>query len=146
VKAVELFSEKQIAAIEAAIKDAERSTSGELRLYIEDHCEDKEVLDRAAFLFDKLKMHETAKRNGVLIYLAVADHRFAIIGDAGINAVVPADFWNTIKEDMLQAFKKGAFEEGLIAAITASGKALSKHFPFDGHTDTNELSDEIIIK
>jgi len=146
VKAVELFSEKQIAAIEAAIKAAERSTSGELRLYIEDHCEDKDVLDRAAFLFNKLKMHQTSQRNGVLIYLAVADKRFAIVGDAGINAMVPANFWDAIKEDMLQAFKTGAFEDGLKNGITASGKALATHFPFDRNTDTNELSDEIIIK
>ncbi len=102
-------------------------------------------MDRAAFLFDKLNMHKTEKRNGVLIYMAVENQRFAIIGDAGINAVVEPNFWDSIKDEMLQSFKKNEFERGLIAGITASGKALAKHFPYDGAKDNNELSDDIII-
>ena len=52
------------------------------------------MLDRAAWVFKKLGMHKTAERNGVLFYLAVDDRKFAIIGDAGINAKVPAGFWD----------------------------------------------------
>jgi uncharacterized membrane protein len=144
LKAKDLFTPAQIEAVERAIKAAEVTTSGELRLYLEDNCKE-DLMDRAAFLFDKLNMHKTEKRNGVLIYMAVEDQRFAIIGDAGINAVVEPDFWDSIKDEMLQSFKKNEFERGLIAGITASGKALAKHFPYDGATDNNELSDDIII-
>ncbi len=144
MKAKDLFSPQQLAAIEAAIGEAERKTSGELRLYIEDHSED-DVLDRAAFIFTKLEMNRTEQRNGVLIYMAVKDHTFAIIGDAGINALVPADFWENIKENMGAAFRKGDFEQGLISAILAAGKALAEHFPFDRQTDTNELPNDIVI-
>lgn len=144
MKATELFSETQIAAIESAIAQAERKTSGEIRLYIEDHSED-EVLDRAAFIFDKLQMDKTELRNGVLIYIAVKDHSFAIIGDAGINNLVSDDFWNSIKDDMASCFKKGEFEKGIANGILAAGKALAKHFPFDRHTDTNELPNDIVI-
>jgi uncharacterized membrane protein len=145
MKAKDLFSPQQLAAIEAAIGEAERKTSGELRLYIEDHSED-DVLDRAAFLFNKLGMHITEQRNGVLIYMAVKDHTFAIIGDAGINAVVPSDFWENIKENMGAAFRKGDFEQGLISAILAAGKALSEHFPHQGTSDRNELPNEVVIR
>lgn len=144
MKAKDLFTQAQIEAVESAIKAAEVATSGELRLYLEDNCKE-ELMDRAAFLFDKLNMHKTEKRNGVLIYMAVEDQRFAIIGDAGINAVVEPDFWDSIKDEMLQSFKKNEFERGLIAGITASGKALAKHFPYDRIMDNNELSDDIII-
>jgi len=144
MKASELFTSEQVAAIEAAIAQAERKTSGELRLYIEDHSED-EVLDRAAFIFDKLEMNRTAQRNGVLIYMAVKDHTFAILGDAGINAVVPVDFWENIKENMVASFKKGEFEQGLITGILAAGKALAEHFPPAADGGTNELANDIII-
>ncbi|MCF8258991.1 MAG: TPM domain-containing protein [Flavobacteriales bacterium] len=144
MKAKALFNPQQKAAIETAISQAERNTSGELRLYIEDHSAD-DVLDRAAFIFNRLKMQETGLRNGVLIYMAVADQKFAILGDAGINAAVPDDFWENIKENMGTAFRKGDIEQGLITGILAAGKALAEHFPFNGQTDTNELPNDIII-
>lgn len=145
MKATELFTASQKAAIEAAIGQAERKTSGEIRLYMEDHSED-DVLDRAAFIFEKLGMHSTEQRNGVLIYIAVKDHTFAILGDAGINAVVPDDFWEHIKDEMGAAFKRGDFEQGLTAGIIAAGKALSDHFPFDRDSDRNELPNDIVIR
>lgn len=145
MKASELFSPAQIAAIEAAIGQAEQNTSGELRLYIEDHSVD-DVLDRAAFIFNKLEMQKTEKRNGVLIYMAIKDHTFAVLGDAGINAVVPADFWEQIKDKMATDFQKGDFEFGLISGILSAGKALAEHFPFDRKGDRNELPNEVVIK
>ena len=90
------FTSEQKMAITDAIKQAELNTSGEIRVHIEDKCKG-DVLDRASFIFEKLKMHKTQLRNGVLFYLAVKNKKFAILGDAGINAVVPDDFWNEIK-------------------------------------------------
>lgn len=124
-----------------AITRAEGFTSGEIRVHIEDKCSE-EVLDRTAWLFKKLKMHETKDRNGVLIYLSVDDHKFAIIGDAGINKVVPEGFWNEIKELMLGHFSKGEFVVGLVKGIEMSGQQLQQYFPKQAD-DVNELSDEI---
>lgn len=124
-----------------AIEKAEHQTSGEIRVHVESKCRE-EVLDRAAWLFKKLKMHETTDRNGVLIYLSVNDRKFAIIGDAGINKVVPEGFWNDIKEMMIGHFKKGEFAIGLINGIDKTGEHLKQFFPHQ-EDDVNELPDEI---
>ncbi|MCX6236751.1 MAG: TPM domain-containing protein [Bacteroidia bacterium] len=124
-----------------AIESAEHATSGEIRVHIESKCK-AEVLDRAAWLFKKLKMHETKDRNGVLIYLSVNDRKFAIIGDSGINKVVPEGFWNDIKEMMIGHFIKGEFASGLINGIEKAGEQLKKYFPWQTD-DVNELPDEI---
>ncbi len=137
----EFFSQQDRDRIVAAIKEAELDTSGEIRVHIERKC-DEDVLDRAAFWFEKLKIHKTALRNGVLFYLAYEDRKFAVLGDAGINAKVPADFWNELKERMVVAFKEGRFVDGLSNGILESGKLLKSNFPHQSD-DVNELSDDI---
>jgi len=127
--------------IKEAIEGAEHQTSGEIRVHIESSCKNL-VLDRAAWLFRKLKMHETKDRNGVLIYLSVNDRKFAIIGDSGINKVVPPGFWDQIKENMISHFSKGEFAEGVISGIEKTGEQLKQYFPWQTD-DVNELSDEI---
>ncbi|WP_462318337.1 TPM domain-containing protein [Marinilabilia sp.] len=139
--AEKLFSEEQKAKIVEAIKEAELNTSGEIRVHIEKSCPE-DVMDRAAFIFEKLKMHKTELRNGVLFYLAVKDRKFAILGDAGINAKVPEGFWDTIKETMVNHFKEGDFAGGLTRGILMSGEQLKAHFPYQTD-DVNELSDDI---
>jgi len=92
--------------------------------------------------FGKLEMQRTELRNGVLFYLAVKDQKFAILGDAGINAVTPDDFWDNIKETMSEHFAGGNIAGGLEAGILMAGDALKAHFPHQ-EEDVNELSDEI---
>jgi len=99
-------------------------------------------MDRAYEVFKKLKMHDTGLRNGVLFYLAVKNRKFAIIGDKGINEIVPEDFWEELKSDMLDAFREGNFTDGLIDGITRTGTHLKQHFPYQTD-DVNELPDEI---
>jgi len=140
--AEKLFSQKDKTILTEAIKNAEQETSGEIQVHLESHCKG-EVLDRAAEVFELLKMHKTRYRNAVLFYLATDDHKFAILGDAGINAVVPTDFWEVIKDEMLVHFKKGDFTEGLRKGIEMSGQQLKTHFPFEQKGDENELPDEI---
>jgi len=124
-----------------AIKSAELNTSGEIRVHIENKCKTG-VLDRAAYLFGKLAMHKTEKRNGVLFYLSVNDKKFAILGDAGINEVTPDDFWEDIKKAMLGYFKEEEFAKGLEKGIEMAGQQLKDHFPYQSD-DINELPDEI---
>ncbi len=140
-KTSDFFSKEQQNEILQAVKNAELNTSGEIKIHIEKKCYG-DVLDRAAYIFKKLGMHKTNLRNGVLIYLAVETRKFAIIGDAGINSKVPENFWDNIKDNMLQEFKKGNFTEGLIEAVTQVGMQLKEYFPHEKN-DINELSDEI---
>lgn len=139
--AEKLFTGEQKARIKEAIRDAEKNTSGEIRVHIDRKCK-ADVLDRAAYVFEQLNMHKTKLRNGVLIYLATDDHKFAILGDAGINTVVPDNFWDDIKERMLENYKQGKFTEGLEEGIRMAGQQLEKHFPYQ-IDDENELDDEI---
>ena len=142
------FAEKIIDAekrkrLKQEIEKAEKQTSGEIRVFLEDRCE-VEILDYAAFLFDQLKMQNTRERNGVLIYMSLRDHRFAIIGDAGINALVNNDYWQQVKEKMVPFFITDQFEEGIATAIAEVGKTLKLHFPCRAN-DVNELSDNIMF-
>jgi len=141
MKAASFFTKEQQDQILASVKEAEKQTSGEIRIHIETSLTG-DVLDRAAWIFKKLGMHKTEERNSVLFYLAVNDRKFAIIGDAGINAKVPAGFWNCISELLAKNFKQGKFTEGLSEGIILAGRQLSTHFPFN-KGDVNELSDEI---
>ena len=141
MKAIDYFTPEQRERIKQAVHHAEMLTSGELRVYIEDKCK-IDVLDRAAFVFAEMMMHKTAERNGVLIYLALEDKKFAIIGDVRIHAKVGDNFWNTIKESMAEHFKNSRFTDGLIQGITEAGHALQQYFPRTD-ADRNELSDDI---
>lgn len=137
-----VFSSEQKKRIKAAIEEAELNTSGEIRVHLEGHCKTDNVLDRAAQMFAQLNMHKTDTRNGVLIYLAVKDNKFAIIGDSGINEKVENDFWDITKEKMLGHFKTGDLTKGLVEGIICTGARLKEHFPYL-KADKNELSDDI---
>lgn len=139
--AEEKFTDEEKEQIVAAIKNAELNTSGEIRVHIENHCK-LDVMDRAAEVFAILKLHKTALRNGVLFYLAVKDHKFAILGDAGINEKVPKGFWDNIKDHITGLFKEGKIAAGLSEGIKMTGNQLKEHFPV-AENDINELSDDI---
>lgn len=137
----DIFNEAAQKRLEAAISQAELSTSGEIRLHVEPTCKE-DVLDRAAFIFEHLNMHKTEERSGVLFYFALYDHKFAILGDAGINAKVPLGFWDSIRDEMLSHFKKADYITGLELGIHQAGLELAQDFPRK-HNDTNELTNEI---
>lgn len=124
-----------------AIAIAEKNTSGEIRVHLEDHTE-KPPLERAKEVFEFLNMHKTAARNGVLFYVGISDHTFAIIGDEGIDKVVNDDFWNSTKDLIISHFKKQEFTVGLVEGVLKAGEQLKSHFPYQ-QDDENELSNEI---
>ncbi|MGB1076538.1 MAG: TPM domain-containing protein [Flavobacteriales bacterium] len=135
------LSDQEQANILDAISDAESQTSGEIRLHLELRCKG-DVLDRAAVVFETLAMHKTALRNGVLFYLATEDRKFAILGDGGINAVVPEGFWNEVKDTVIAGLAARNPAEGLASGIRMAGQQLSNHFPVKDN-DINELSNDI---
>jgi uncharacterized membrane protein len=135
------FNQEQKEQIVQAIKDAEQMTSGEIRVHLESKCKG-DALPQAIKWFRKLKMHKTKLRNGVLIYLAVQNRKFAIYGDIGINKVVPENFWLDIITEMQENFIHQHFSTGVITAVQKVGEKLKDFFPHQKN-DVDELSDEI---
>ena len=137
----EFLSAEEEQDIINAIVEAEKNTSGEIRVHIEatakiDH------FSRAQQIFHFLKMGNTKENNGVLIYVAVDDKKFVIYGDSGIDRAVPNGFWDTTKDVMASHFSKGNFKQGIVEGVLMAGKELKSHFPWN-QNDTNELSDAI---
>ena len=138
---INFFSKREEEAIINAIRDAELNTSGEIRVHLEDNMKGN-VLDVSVRVFKELGMEKTSARNGVLILIAPIEKQFAIIGDEGINAVVPENFWDEEKNLMQEHFKAGAFCKGVCKVIEQIGEKLKAHFPYQSD-DVNELPDEI---
>lgn len=135
------LDEAQEQALISAIRKAEKNTSGEIRIHIEKHT-DKEALTRGIAVFKALRMHRTKQRNGVLLYVATQSRKFAIVGDRGINKIVPDHFWDAETAMVLSHFKSGAYLKGLAQVVLDIGEKLKHFFPYQSD-DINELSDEI---
>ena len=146
-----LFKKKQLVTPEQnqlivkAIQSSEKKTSGEIRIYIESRNPLVSTLERAQIIFDKLQMQNTKQRNGVLLYLAVKDKEVALLGDEGIHKQVGTAFWEKQVAEMINLFKQNNLTEGIVKCIEEVGNVLIAEFPYDGNTDTNELSDEIVF-
>jgi uncharacterized membrane protein len=140
-KAKDFFTVAESEQIVQAIRDAEKATSGEIRVHLEEKCKG-DALNRAIALFDILKMDVTELHNGVIIYLAVEDKKFAIYGGKGINEKVPANFWQQTRDVMQAHFKEGRFAQGLSESILQAGQQLKTYFPYQKE-DANELDDNI---
>ena len=138
-----LTAEEEQRIVEAII-EAENHTSGEIRVHLERGL-DKDPIRRAEEVFYFLGMDGTRNQNGILFYVAVDDHRFAVIGDKGIDQVVPDDFWESIKNEVIEEFREHNHARGLIRGILHAGQKLKEFFPVDDD-DRNELSDAISKK
>jgi uncharacterized membrane protein len=136
------LTDSQKAEIVQAIQVAERNSSGEIRLHIEKTCPTENVLDRASEVFVSIGMSNTLQQNGVLFYLSVDDRKFAVLGDKGIDKVVPDNFWESTKALLQSHFAKGLFTEGLVKGIHSAGEQLKHFFPYQSD-DVNELPDDI---
>jgi uncharacterized membrane protein len=128
--------------IVSAIKEAEKNTSGEIRVHIENICPEEDPVARAIFIFDAIGMFDTAERNGVLIYVALKSRKFAVIGDVGINSVAKPGFWDGVKRTLSEFFEKEEIAEGIKYAVIETGKILKDSFPHK-EDDKNEQPDEI---
>lgn len=138
---IDFFTKAEGDQIIAAIQRAETTSSGEIRVHLEDNCKGN-VLQQAKKTFKKLRMHRTERRNGVIIFLAPERKEFAIYGDEGINKVVPENYWQDVRDILQSHFRKGAFTPGIVAAIDLVGEKLRAYFP-GVKNDINELPDDI---
>ena len=144
-KKKDFFTQEENRQLVEAIQKAEQQTSGEVRLFVESKCKYVDALDRAREIFAGLKMYETELRNGTLIYIAVKDKQAAVLGDEGIHQKVGAKYWKDVVNKMLLQFKNQKLTDGICQGIFELGEALKSHFPYNSHTDKNELPDEIVF-
>ena len=144
-KKKEFFSKEENEMIVKSILDAEKQTSGEVRVFVESKCRFMDALDRAVEIFAELKMQNTAQRNAVLVYVAIKDRQLAVYGDAGIHQKTGDEYWKAAVSNMLSHFNKENYADGIANCVTMIGKALQQHFPYDKDLDKNELPDEIIF-
>lgn len=137
------FSKDELETIRIAIDTAESGTSGEIRVHMDRRCHGDPV-ESARAAFERLGMRATRERNGVLLYLAVADRKFALYGDEGIHGVLPEGSWERLRDAMLEEFQKDRFAEGIAGAVLGIGEALRAHFP-RREDDRDELPDELSV-
>lgn len=144
-KRKQFFSDDDTRLIVKAIRQAEKSTSGEVRVYVESRCSWINAIDRAAEVFYQLKMEQTEQRNAALVYVAMKDRQLAVFGDEGIHQKVGSDYWNRLVKEMLLRFDANNYGVGIAECVVQIGDALKSHFPYDSDTDKNELPDEIVF-
>lgn len=135
------FSDKEKQVIVDAIATAEKNTSGEIRVHVENFCFGNE-LNRAVKVFNKLGMSQTKERNGILIYLAVLSRKVAVIGDEGIHQKLGKEFWDKLVEGMVSKFRENHGADALAQSIIECGQKLKEFFPYEAD-DKDELSNEI---
>lgn len=145
LKKKDFFSEEEKQQIIEAVRNAERMTSGEVRVFVESRCSYMDAVDRAKEIFSELKMYETTDRNAVLVYVALEDKQLAVFGDEGIHSKLGNDYWNTEVKKMISNFNKENYAEGIKEVVTDIGEALTQLFPYNNDTDKNELPDDIIF-
>lgn len=139
-----IFSSTEEQQIISAIREAERHSTGEIRLFVEAICPSDAPLERAASLFAHHGMTETAQRNGVLLYLAWQSRQFAIWGDTGIHERAGQQFWEEEKQILRQFMQQDRACEGVCAVIAKIGAALDRFFPAGQERNINELPDDIL--
>jgi uncharacterized membrane protein len=138
---IDFFSKEEEARIISTIEEVENRTSGEVRVHLARDA-GKDVLEEAERTFVKLGMDQTRERNGVLFFLVPKAHKFAILGDEGINRRVPDNFWQDVRDLAQIQFRQGNFAEGVCQALERIGEKLAAFFP-PRHDDDNELPDAV---
>jgi uncharacterized membrane protein len=144
-KKKEFFTPEQQQRMVEAIQEAERNTSGEVRVFVESKCKYVHAVDRAKEIFFSLKMEATKDRNAVLLYLAMDDRQLALFADEGIYQRLGADYWNEKVRIIAAAFTKDDYTGGICTVVKDIGNALSEQFPYGDKGDKNELPDDIVF-
>ena len=142
-----------LARLEAKVRESERGHSGEIRLCVEAGLplsyllKDLSARDRALTIFGKLRVWDTEARNGVLVYLLLAEHAIEIVADRGLARHVPAEEWQAMVVQMREAFSAGRFEQGLADTVAVVDRLLLQHFPLaEGQSNPNELTDRVDLR
>jgi len=144
-KQQQFFTADENRQIVDAIRQAEKATSGEIRIFVESKNPFVDPIDRAKEIFFNLKMQETDHRNGVLLYLAMKDHELALFADEGIYQKAGAAYWDNEVKEMITGFTRDNIGDSIERCILHVGQTLKEKFPYEATTDKNELPDDIVF-
>lgn len=144
-KKPDFFTAEEQGKIVKAIQASEKTTSGEIRIFVESKNPFVEPLDRASEIFFKLKMQHTVHRNAVLLYIAMDSKELALFADHGIYEKVGAEYWNSAVKNMLSHFTKDNMVNGIEECVRLIGSTLTEKFPYISTEDKNELPDDIVF-
>ena len=114
--------------ITTTLHEMQAITSAPIHIHFCHHCS-KSVMRSAIKFFKHSGLNRTAERNAVLIFIARASERFAILGDAGTHTKLPESFWDDCQEQLTEKFKQALFVEGIEESIKKIAHALSEYFP-----------------
>jgi uncharacterized membrane protein len=137
------LSAADLDAVAAAVTAAEARTAAEIRVHLDHSCPG-DPMARAVVIFERLGMHRTDLRAGVLVYVAVTDRKLAVIGDAGIHARVGQAYWDSLVARILSHLRDERPRDGLTDAVGEVGASLAAYFP-RRPDDRNELSDRVSL-
>ncbi len=144
------FPPAALQAIERAIRASEARHSGQIRFAVEGALDGGPLFqgqsprERAIELFARLRVWDTERNNGLLIYLLLADRAVEIVADRGIHARVGAAQWHAVCQKMEAAFRQGRYEGGVLEGVQAVTEHLAQHFPAAGR-GANELPDKPVV-
>jgi uncharacterized membrane protein len=144
------FPAATLEVIEREIRDSERLHGGEVRFAVEAALplpalwRGTTAHERAIDLFSHLRMWDTNERNGVLIYLLLADRSVEIVADRGVHALAGQTHWGHVCRRMQRAFSHGSYERGTASAVRMVSRMLARHYPpMAGRP--NELPDKVVV-
>ena len=140
----------------ARVAASEQRHTGEIRICVETSLPSSylwrgaSARERAVMVFGKLRVWDTERNNGVLVYLMLADHAIELVADRGITAHVPPQHWQDMVARMGNAFRDGRYEDGLTQALEEISALLVEHFPAVDATgvpqpNPNELPDAPLL-
>jgi uncharacterized membrane protein len=141
-KPEQFLTEAETAAVNSAVKEAERRTSAELKVVLARHCWG-DLKTKAHKVFRELGLEHTEQRNCVLILLVTTNREFLIYGDEGIHAKVGQSLWDDVQLGMQEAFGRGKLGEGIAFGLRRIGDKLAQYFPHQ-RNDVDEISNEIV--
>ena len=147
-----VFSERDLGDIAAAVARVEASAAAEVRVHLERRLPKPigqappDALTRAVALFRQLGMQRTRRRNGVLLYLALEDHKRAVVGDEAIHARVGPAYWDGVRDLMVGHLRGREPREAVVRAVEEIGRVLTEHFPRTPGADGGELSNEVSLE
>lgn len=140
------FSDDDFLRISNKIKEAEKITSGEIRISLREHLKwsekKKDIRKLAEEEFVKLNMHNTRDKTGILLFVVLGERKFYILADEGINSKVEQNTWDDVRNEIQSNFLSGNYTNGILIGIEKVGNILNKFFPIKSD-DTNELSNKI---